>query len=74
MSPVEQRDLRGGNVAYLAQSAAATFNPAITINEAAQEGAIFASFEVRTAAEVRQQIINSVDNPDLSGADTVITY
>ena len=46
----------------------------ITINEAAQEGAIFASFEVRTAAEVRQQIINSVDNPDLSGADTVITY
>ena len=46
----------------------------ITINEAAQEGAIFASFEVRTAAEVRQQIINSVHNPDLSGADTVITY
>ena len=33
MAPVEQRDLRGGNVAYLAQSAAATFNPAITINE-----------------------------------------
>ena len=46
----------------------------ITINEAAQEGAILASFEVRTAADVRQQIINSVDNPDLSGADTVITY
>ncbi len=46
----------------------------ITINEAAQEGAIFASFDVRTATEVRDQIIASVDNPDLSGADTVITY
>ena len=32
MSPLKQRDLRGGNVAYLAQSAAATFNPAITSN------------------------------------------
>ena len=33
MSPLEQREIRGGNVAYLAQSAAATFNPAITIGE-----------------------------------------
>lgn len=46
----------------------------ITINEAAQEGAIFASFDIRTAAEVESQIIASVDNPDLSGADTTITY
>ena len=40
MSPLEQRDLRGGNVAYLAQSAAATFNPAITINEQVTEAAV----------------------------------
>jgi peptide/nickel transport system ATP-binding protein len=31
MSDVQHRDIRGRRVAYLAQSAAATFNPAITI-------------------------------------------
>ena len=40
MSPVEQREIRGGNVAYLAQSAAATFNPAITIGEQVTESAV----------------------------------
>ncbi len=40
MPPVKQRELRGGNVAYLAQSAAATFNPAITIGEQVTESAV----------------------------------
>jgi peptide/nickel transport system ATP-binding protein len=40
MQPVQQRELRGGNVAYLAQSAAATFNPAITIGEQVTESAV----------------------------------
>jgi hypothetical protein len=46
----------------------------ITINEAAQEGAIYASFAVRTPAQVEAAIIASVDNPDLAGPETVITY
>jgi len=40
MPPLKQRALRGGNVAYLAQSAAATFNPAITIGEQVTESAV----------------------------------
>ncbi len=40
MSPIEQRELRGARVAYLAQSAAATFNPAITIGEQVTESAV----------------------------------
>jgi len=40
MAPLEQREIRGGNVAYLAQSAAATFNPAITIGEQVTESAV----------------------------------
>ena len=33
MTLEEKRELRGQKVAYLAQSAAATFNPSLTINE-----------------------------------------
>ncbi len=40
MDPLDQRALRGNNVAYLAQSAAATFNPAITIGEQVTEAAV----------------------------------
>lgn len=40
MQPIEWRELRGKNVAYLAQSAAATFNPAITIGEQVTESAV----------------------------------
>ncbi len=40
MDPQDQRALRGNNVAYLAQSAAATFNPAITIGEQVTEAAV----------------------------------
>lgn len=40
MAPLRQREIRGVNVAYLAQSAAATFNPAITIGEQVTESAV----------------------------------
>ncbi|VAV86749.1 ABC transporter, ATP-binding protein (cluster 5, nickel/peptides/opines) / ABC transporter, ATP-binding protein (cluster 5, nickel/peptides/opines) [hydrothermal vent metagenome] len=40
MEPQEQRAIRGNKVAYLAQSAAATFNPAITIGEQVTEAAV----------------------------------
>ncbi len=40
MPPEEKRQLRGQRVAYLAQSAAATFNPALTIGEQVTESAV----------------------------------
>jgi len=41
MPAEEKRELRGNRVAYLAQSAAATFNPALTIGEQVTESAVF---------------------------------
>jgi len=38
--PLRTREIRGSKVAYLAQSAAATFNPAITIGEQVTESAV----------------------------------
>lgn len=40
MEPQEQRRLRGQRVAYLAQSAAATFNPALKIGEQVTESSV----------------------------------
>lgn len=40
IEPLRQREIRGAKVAYLAQSAAATFNPAITIGEQVTESAV----------------------------------
>ena len=40
LPPLRQREIRGCKVAYLAQSAAATFNPAITIGEQVTESAV----------------------------------
>ena len=40
MVPDQQRALRGQRVAYLAQSAAATFNPALTIGEQVTESSV----------------------------------
>ncbi len=40
MDPLEVRDLRGRRVAYLAQSAAATFNPALKIGEQVTESSV----------------------------------
>ena len=53
MSPLEWRDLRGKNVAYLAQSAAATFNPAITIGEQVTESAVLHGVLTQEQANAR---------------------
>ena len=65
MSPVEQRDLRGGNVAYLAQSAAATFNPAITINEQVTEAAVLHGRLTQAQANERAiELYHALELPD----------
>ena len=65
MSPVDQRDLRGGNVAYLAQSAAATFNPAITINEQVTEAAVLhGSLNQAEANQRAMELYHALELPD----------
>ncbi len=65
MSPYEQRDLRGGNVAYLAQSAAATFNPAITINEQVTEAAVLHGRLSQAEANKRAtELYHALELPD----------
>jgi len=65
MSPLEQRDLRGGNVAYLAQSAAATFNPAITINEQVTEAAVLHGRLSQAEANKRAtELYHALELPD----------
>lgn len=65
MEPVEQRDLRGGNVAYLAQSAAATFNPAITINEQVTEAAVLHGRLTQEEANERAvELYHALELPD----------
>ncbi|MCP4877471.1 MAG: ABC transporter ATP-binding protein [Gammaproteobacteria bacterium] len=65
MPPLEQRDLRGGNVAYLAQSAAATFNPAITINEQVTEAAVLHGRLNQTEANARAiELYHALELPD----------
>jgi peptide/nickel transport system ATP-binding protein len=65
MKPVEQRNLRGGNVAYLAQSAAATFNPAITINEQVTEAAVLHGRLTQAEADKRAiELYHALELPD----------
>ena len=65
MPPVQQRDLRGGNVAYLAQSAAATFNPAITINEQVTEAAVLHGRLTQAQANDRAiELYHALELPD----------
>ena len=53
MAPLRQREIRGHNVAYLAQSAAATFNPAITISEQVTESAVLHGVLTQAEADKR---------------------
>ena len=65
MPPLKQRDLRGGNVAYLAQSAAATFNPAITINEQVTEAAVLHGRLTQEEANERAiELYHALELPD----------
>jgi peptide/nickel transport system ATP-binding protein len=59
------RKLRGGRISYLAQSAAATFNPALTIGEQVTESAVLHGILDREAADVRAvDLYRRLDLPD----------
>ncbi len=65
MAPLEQRALRGHRVAYLAQSAAATFNPAITIGEQVTESAVLHGILSQEEASVRAtELYHALELPD----------
>ena len=65
MDPLEQRALRGHKVAYLAQSAAATFNPAITIGEQVTESAVLHGVMTQEEATRRATVLyHALELPD----------
>ncbi len=65
MPPEEIRDLRGQRVAYLAQSAAATFNPALTIGEQVIESPVLHGQMSREEAERRaEELYRALELPD----------
>ena len=65
MPPLEQRSMRGQRVAYLAQSAAATFNPAITIGEQVTESAVLHGILTQEKANVRaEELYRALELPD----------
>nr|MBX2884378.1 ABC transporter ATP-binding protein [Granulosicoccus sp.] len=64
-SPLRQRELRGASVAYLAQSAAATFNPAITIGEQVTESAVLHGVLSQEEATKRAEALyHALELPD----------
>lgn len=65
MDPLKVRDLRGNRVAYLAQSAAATFNPALTINEQVTESAVLHGVMTQDEANTRAtELYHALELPD----------
>ena len=61
----EQRALRGQRVAYLAQSAAATFNPALTIGEQVTESPVLHGQLSRENADHRaEELYRALELPD----------
>ncbi len=65
MPPLRQREIRGANVAYLAQSAAATFNPAITIGEQVTESAVLHGVLTQEEATKRSvELYHALELPD----------
>jgi len=65
MPPLRQREIRGANVAYLAQSAAATFNPAITINEQVTESPVLHGVMSQQEANKRAvELYHALELPD----------
>ena len=57
MVPDQQRALRGLRVAYLAQSAAATFNPALTIGEQVTESSVLHGILSKEQAHERAKVL-----------------
>ncbi len=65
MDPQDQRAIRGNKVAYLAQSAAATFNPAITIGEQVTEAAVLHGTLTQEEADIRAvDLYRALELPD----------
>lgn len=65
MEPEQQRQLRGQRVAYLAQSAAATFNPAITIGEQVTETSVLHGILNQEDATARaERLYHALELPD----------
>ena len=65
MPPLEQRDMRGKRVAYLAQSAAATFNPALKIGEQVTESAVLHGILNQAEADKRaEELYRALELPD----------
>lgn len=65
MDPQDQRSIRGNKVAYLAQSAAATFNPAITIGEQVTEAAVLHGTLTQEEANKRAvELYHALELPD----------
>ena len=70
IEPEERRARRGEHVAYLAQSAAATFNPALKINEQVTESAVLHGHMTQQQADLRaRELYEALElpNPDLIG-------
>jgi peptide/nickel transport system ATP-binding protein len=60
------RKLRGRRISYLAQSAAATFNPALTIGEQVTESTVLHGVMDRKAADARAvELFRRLDLPDV---------
>ena len=65
MANLRKREVRGQNVAYLAQSAAATFNPAITIGEQVTESAVLHGILTQQEADKRSvELYKALELPD----------
>ena len=69
MAPLRQREIRGAKVAYLAQSAAATFNPAITIGEQVTESAVLHG--ILSQAEATKRAVELYHALELPDADRI---
>jgi peptide/nickel transport system ATP-binding protein len=65
MNPRQHRELRGRRVAYLAQSAAAAFNPAIPIGEQVTESAVLHGIMTQKEADERAELLyRALELPD----------
>ena len=65
LDPEDKRLMRGEHVAYLAQSAAATFNPALKIGEQVIESAVLHGSLSREQAEARAvELYRALELPD----------